>query len=161
MLQLLTINGSRFNDAAYIETRVAAVPAPDRGSLRTALRYLYLNDGPHNLPAKRLRSAKAHLEAAELLVIRWLFTRTNGRLRNSFGTPALRAARLARYRCQECGFPDIRVLNLDHVDGRVEGTPFACLCANCHTIKSRAQDWTGTKRVRRANAPSTLRQSSI
>jgi hypothetical protein len=36
-------------------------------------------------------------------------------------------------------------MNLDHVNGRVAGTPFACLCANCHTIKSRANDWNGEK----------------
>ena len=151
MLQLLAIDDSRFNDAARIETRVATVTVPDRGALRTVLRYLYLDDGPVNLPAKRLRSAKAHLEAAELLVIRWLFTRTNGSLRSSYGAPSLQAARRARYRCQECGFPDVRVLNLDHVDGRVAGTPFTCLCANCHTIKSRAKDWTGTKRASAAH----------
>ena len=41
---------------------------------------------------------------------------------------------------------DVRVLSLDHVEGRVQGTPFACLWANCHTLKSRRVDWTGRPR---------------
>jgi hypothetical protein len=28
-------------------------------------------------------------------------------------------------------------LQLDHVKGRVPDTPFACLCANCHTLRHR------------------------
>jgi hypothetical protein len=98
-----------------------------------------------NLPRERLLRAERHLEAAERIVIRWLYTRTNGNLRSSYGASALRAARASRYRCQECNFGDVRVLNLDHVNGRVAGSPFACLCANCHTIKSRKSDWTGEK----------------
>src|SRR5262249_44205084 len=115
------------------------------GSLRTALGYLYKDDGPVNLPRDRLRVAEPHLEAAETIVIRWLYTRTNGSLRSSYGAAALRAARASRYRCEVCKFADVRVLNLDHVNGRVTGTPFACLCANCHTLKSRESDWTGEK----------------
>lgn len=145
MPELLVIDGSRFNDNSYIESRTVAVPAADRGSLRTALSYLYKDDGPVNLPRDRLLAAELHLEAAERLVIRWLYTRTNGKLRSTYGAVALRAARASRYRCEVCDFADVRVLNLDHVKGRVAGTPFACLCANCHTIKSRATDWTGEK----------------
>lgn len=145
MPELIAIESSRFNDDEYIESRALAVPVPDRGSLRTALSYLYKDHGPVNLPRDRLRIAEPHLEAAERLIIRWLYTRTNGNLRSSYGAAALRAARTSRYRCEVCEFTDVRVLNLDHVNGRVAGTPFACLCANCHTIKSRARDWTGEK----------------
>ena len=145
MIEPLTIDSSRFNNTDLIEDRVASVA--DKGSLRTALRYLYLDDGPLNLPPKRRKAAERFLDAAEVMVIRWLATRTNGRLKKSYGAAALRAARLARYRCQECGFPEVRVLNLDHIDGRVVGTAFACLCANCHTIKSRKSDWTGVRQV--------------
>jgi hypothetical protein len=148
MLELIAIDGSRFNDDGYIESRTATLPVADRGSLRTALGYLYKDDGPVNLPRDRLLVAEPHLEAAERLVIRSLYTRTNGNLRSSYGAAALRAARGGRYRCEVCKFADVRVLNLDHVKGRVAGTPFACLCANCHTIKSRASDWTGAKAKR-------------
>jgi hypothetical protein len=68
--ELITIDGSRFNDDGYIESRIANVPLADRGSLRTALDYLYNDDGPVNLPRDRLHVAEPHLEAAELIVIR-------------------------------------------------------------------------------------------
>lgn len=139
------IDSTRFNVPEYIESRVMIVPVPDRGSLRTALSYLYQDDGPINLPRERLLAADPHFEPAERIVVRWLYTRTNGNLRSSYGASALRAARSSRYRCEVCGFQDVRVLNLDHVKGRVTDTPFACLCANCHTIKSRESDWTGEK----------------
>jgi hypothetical protein len=145
MLELITIDGSRFNDDGYIESRIANAPVADRSSLRTALGYLYRDNGPVNLPRDRLHVAEPHLEAAELLVMRWLYTRTTGNLRSSYGAAALLAARGSRYRCEVCQFGDVRVLNLDHVKGHVVGTPFACLCANCHAIKSRASDWTGQK----------------
>jgi hypothetical protein len=145
MTEPLTIALGRFNDDVDLEARVAAVPLADRGSLRTALGYLYKDDGPVNLPRDRLLAAEPYLDAAERLVIRWLYTRTNGNLRAAYGAAALRAARCSRYRCEVCGFEDVRVLNLDHVNGRVADTPFSCLCANCHTIKSREKDWTGER----------------
>jgi hypothetical protein len=144
--ELIAIVGSRFDDHGYIESRIAIVPDGDRGSLRTALSYLYKEDGPVNLPRDRLLAAEPYLDDAERLVIRWLYTRTNGNLRSTYGAGALRAARASRYRCEVCGFADVRVLNLDHVHGHVAGTPIACLCANCHTIKSRKRDWTGEER---------------
>lgn len=132
-----------FNNDSLIKVRVAAAPAAEQGALCTALRYVYKDDGPINLPRSRLLIAEPYLNPAERIVIRWLYTRTNGRLRKSYGAGALRAARSSRYRCQVCDFNDVRVLNIDHVDGHVAGTPFACLCANCHTIKSRENDWSG------------------
>lgn len=147
MIVLLTIDPTRFNDEIWIAARVATVPAADQGSLRTALRYLYMDDGPINLPLPRRRLAEPYLDDAKRIIIRWLATRTNGKLRATYGSASLRAARSSRYRCSECQFADVRTLNLDHVSGRVAGTTFACLCANCHAIKSRKADWTGQKRV--------------
>ena len=145
MRELLSIDRRRFNNDRHIENRVALVRTSDRGSLRSALLFLYIDNGPRNLPRKRLLVAEPYLEPAEQLVVRWLYTRTNGRLRSKYGATALIAARASRYRCSVCKFADVRVLNLDHVSGRVDGTAFACLCANCHTIKSRKSDWTGIK----------------
>ena len=138
----LTIDASRFGDSELIESRVAQLPADEQGSFRTALKYLYLDDGPINLPRDRLKISEPHLDPAEHIVIRWLYTRTNGSERKNYGRNALLAARAARYRCESCDFADVRVLNLDHVHGRDSDLDeFACLCANCHTIKSRANDW--------------------
>lgn len=145
MPDTISIDFEAFNNDARVDDRVAAVDVAARGALRTALNYLYKDDGPINLPRDRLLTAEPHLGPAEKIVIRWLYTRTNGSLRKSYGADALRAARSSRYRCEVCGFSDVRVLNIDHVDGRVEGTAFACLCANCHTIKSRESDWSGEK----------------
>jgi hypothetical protein len=145
MGKLLSIEADRFNNDHHLETRLAVVPPSHRGALRTALGYLYNDNGPINLPRDRLLLAEVYLEEAERLIIRWLYTRTNGNLRSAYGAVALRAARASRYRCEVCGFADVRVLNLDHVNGRVADTPFKCLCANCHTIKSRENDWTGEK----------------
>jgi hypothetical protein len=109
MRELIAIDAGRFNDDAYIEARAAAAPAGDGGSLRTALSYLYKDDGPVNLPRERLLSASPHLDDAERVVMRWLYTRTNGSERKNYGAKALLAARRARYRCEACGFPDVRV----------------------------------------------------
>ena len=142
------INLTRFDSEAYIEGRVSVTPQNIQGSLRTTLSYLYLTDGPINLPKDRFDLAFDHLEPAERIVARWLYIRTNGNLRATYGRKALLAARTSRYRCDQCGFSDVRTLNLDHIQGRVADSSFACLCANCHTIKSRQHDWTGApKRI--------------
>lgn len=143
----LVIDAEAFNNDSLIEARVSVVGVDAQGALRTALRFLYQDKGPLNLPRQRLIVADEFLDDAERIVIRWLFTRTNGSLRKTYGSAALLAARVSRYRCEVCAFPDVRVLNIDHVDGRVLGTSFACLCANCHAIKSRKHDWTGRKVV--------------
>jgi hypothetical protein len=148
MREVLSIDRRRFNNDRHIANRTLMAETPHRGALRSALLYLYMDNGPRNLPRKRLLLAAPYLEVAECLVARWLYTRTNGRLRSQYGAAALIAARTSRYRCSECNFADVRVLNLDHIDGRIIGTGFACLCANCHTIKSRKSDWTGTKLLR-------------
>ena len=136
------IPGTRFNNRRYLERRVRWADAESQGALRSALRFLYESRGPENLPRDRLRRAQPYFEPRELIVSRWLYTRTNGSLRKRYGKAALQAARRARYRCQECGYSDVRALNLDHVSGH-SSDRFAYLCANCHTIKSRQVDWTG------------------
>jgi hypothetical protein len=135
----------RFDSADYIETRVSDEPLV-AGLLRTTLRYLYLSDGPINLPRDRLKASKPFLEPAELVLACWLHTRTNGSERKNYGAPALRAARRQRYRCEHCGHADVRVLHLDHIEGRKRQGDFACLCANCHMLKSRERDWSGRAR---------------
>jgi len=140
--QKYVIPQDRFDNPDYIEHRVRALPISSQGALRTALRYLYLSNGPVNLPRKRLKIAESFLDPAELMLVRWLYTRTNGKERRNYGANALIQARFAHYRCERCGFPDVRTIELDHVRGIV-GKTFSCLCANCHTTKSRKEDWTG------------------
>ena len=66
-------------------------------------------------------------------------------LKKDYGANSLIAARNAKYKCQnaECGFSDVRSLELDHVNGKKSKYTaiFACLCANCHNIKSFTHDW--------------------
>ncbi len=135
------IEVARFNSAVFIGERLGSAPAGVQSALATVLRYLYDDGGPVNLPRDRLRIAFDSLEPAEKIVVRWLYTRTNGKLRKTYGQDALKAARAARYRCQLCGYADVRALHIDHIEGRVANATFACLCANCHMIKSREQDW--------------------
>jgi hypothetical protein len=137
----------RFDNSKYIEDRVAAAPPEAAGSLRTALSYLYLISGPVNLPRPRLKTSEPFLDPAEIVIARWLQTRTNGSQRKNFGAPALRAARCQRYRCEQCGHEDVRKLHLDHINGRKNSGGFACLCANCHMIKSRIYDWSGCEKA--------------
>jgi hypothetical protein len=138
-----------FDNLAAIGKRASAAPELV-GKLRTTLGYLYLDGGPKNLPRATLRACVHLLTPAEKVVTLWLQSRTNGHLRRNYGHASALAAKRARYRCEGCGFADVRALNLDHVDGR-GSKAFRCLCANCHAIKSRAHDWTG--RARESGAP--------
>ncbi|MBZ4376073.1 hypothetical protein [Corallococcus sp. AS-1-6] len=143
------IPSERFDNPSFIKGRVEAAPSAVQGSLKTALCYLYETQGPTNLPRARLKAAEPHLEARERLVARQLYTRTNGSERKNYGKNALHAARRARYRCEDCGFPDVRCWHLDHVEGRkVPLSTFRFLCGNCHMIKSRLKDWATSKAVK-------------
>lgn len=142
----LIINETRFNNRLLIEERVEAVEHASRTALGIALRFIYLDDGPLNISRDKMIVAEVLLDDAERLVLRSLYNLTKGDRRGTYGPGAARVARASRYRCQECEFPDVRTLTIDHVKGRVAGTPFACLCSNCHSIKSRRDDWTGRKR---------------
>lgn len=136
----------RFDNEKYIEERISKVPENDRRKLKSVLAYLYLEDGPVNLTNDKYGVIEKYLEEVEIIVAKWLKTRTNGSLRKSYGSRAMLQAKKAKYRCEICGYADVRALHIDHVDGRVEDTDFACLCANCHNIKSREYDWDGSKR---------------
>jgi hypothetical protein len=141
-----TIPCDRFESGDYIAQRTSAVPLAARGSVKTALSYLYLISGPVNLPRERLKTAEPFMEPRERVLLRWLYTRTNGNLRSTYGAKALLAARKSHFRCCMCGYADVRALHIDHVDGRTAETACSCLCANCHNIKSRASDWSGERR---------------
>jgi hypothetical protein len=136
---------NRFENLPYIEQRIGLAPSPARGSLKTVLRYLYMSAGPTHLPAARFKASLPYLERVEEMLARWLRTRTDGRLKKRYGVNALKRARSAHYRCETCGFADVRALHLDHVYGLGQKV-FACLCANCHNVKSREHDWSGKKR---------------
>jgi len=133
----------RFDNSLYIDERLAKVGSDVVGALRSAFSYLYLTDGPTNLQRQRLKASEPYLEPAEKMLARWLQTRTNGSERKNYGKAALLAARRQRYRCEHCGHADVRVLHLDHVKGHANHDEFACLCANCHMLKSRKFDWSG------------------
>ena len=108
--------------------------------------YLYLADGPTNLRNPQYRDAEPYLKPYEIILSRYLKSRTNGTARRAYGKPALHHVRGVGYQCECCGYRDVRVLNLDHVHGRGQEV-FFLLCANCHNIKSRMFDWLGTKRA--------------
>ncbi len=137
-----TIPRNRFNNEKYINNRIEKVPDHVRGSVATILKYLYHTDGPTNAPPDRYKQSLPFLEKREVLLLKWLRTRTNGKLRKTYGKNSLIAARNAFYRCEKCKYPDVRVLNLDHIHGK-NSYEFSCLCANCHSIKSRKYDWVG------------------
>ncbi len=115
-------------------------------SLKLVLSYLYLTGGPLNLRNPQYNPCAELLSPAELVMTRYLKTRTNGNGRRHYGQAALRAARKAKYRCEACSNGDVRVLVLDHVNGRTDVKNFFMFCADCHQIKSRLFDWTGKKR---------------
>jgi len=137
---------NRFDNKLFIIKRVGEANISVAGSLKSTLSYLYFSDGPKNLPRERLKVSESYLEPREIVLARWLQTRTNGSLRSKYGVKALLAARSSRYKCASCGFADIRALHLDHVEGHTADTEFACLCANCHNIKSREHDWSGERK---------------
>ncbi|WP_157823896.1 HNH endonuclease [Melittangium boletus] len=149
------IPSERFDNPSLIQGRVDAAPSSVQGCLKTALRYLYETQGPTNLESDRRKVAWDFLEEREQIVARWLSSRTNGSERKNYGKGALHAARNARYRCADCGFPDVRCLQLDHVEGRKDPlSTFRCLCANCHQLKSRKKDWVARTVVKAVKANS-------
>lgn len=133
------------NNPELIVQRVERAPAKSRSALRLVLSYLYLIDGPTNLHNQQYREAEPYLEQYEIILSRYLKNRTNGNGRQTYGKPALHHMRSVGYQCECCAYQDVRVLNLDHAQGRSEAV-FFLLCANCHAIKSRIFDWLGKKR---------------
>ena len=130
----------RFNNGQYIDCRVEKVTEQQKIPLQRALRYLYARSAGKNITRAKIKPAWQALEPAERIVIHWLQTRTNGKLRWAYGHPVAAEAKSAKFRCRACGQGDVRTLQLDHVKGR-KIKVFRCLCANCHQIKSRRHNW--------------------
>ncbi|MHB8128957.1 MAG: hypothetical protein ACYDEX_08160 [Mobilitalea sp.] len=131
----------RFNNQLHIEERVSSIPKEHQNLFHAVLDYLYNDNGTTNMADNKNHIIEMYLDNTEKIVAKWLKTRTNGSKKRRYGYKSLLSARSARYRCSVCGFPDIRVLELDHIDKDNPDTDFACLCANCHNIKSREMDW--------------------
>lgn len=134
------------NNAGLIDGRVNEVPPAARSAVRLVLSYLYPPDGPTNLKNPQYSVAEPYLKPYEVILARYLKSRTNGTGRREYGKPALLHMRKVGYRCECCGFDDVRTLNLDHVYGRGRQV-FLLLCSNCHNIKSRQFDWLGKSRI--------------
>jgi len=141
-----SIAPSLLDNAEAIEVRCRGLDKTVAASLSLTLRYLYLTDGPINLRNPQFNPCAELLSPAELVMVRYLKSRTNGGGRRHYGEAALRAARKAKYRCEACSNGDVRVLVLDHALGSKDVKNFFMFCADCHQIKSRLFDWTGKKR---------------
>jgi hypothetical protein len=139
------VPAGHLNNVELIERRVKDIPAEAQSALRLVLSYLYLIDGPPNLRNPQYLRAEPYLTPYEVILSRYLKSRTNGTGRRAYGKPALHHMRKVGYRCECCGFQDVRALNLDHVYGKGQQV-FLLLCANCHNIKSRQFDWLGKSR---------------
>jgi hypothetical protein len=150
---------SHLNNPELIEKQVQEAPEESRPALRLVLSYLYIQDGPTNLRNPQYRLAEPYLRPYEVVMGRYLKSRTNGTGRRVYGKPALHHVRKVGYKCECCGFQDVRALHLDHAHGR-EHSVFFLLCANCHNIKSRLFDWLGEKRVVRGTEPEVPADSS-
>jgi hypothetical protein len=136
------IDDAMFDNVSSIANRVAAADQAHRAGLRHVLERLYLSQGAVNISADKLALAKIYLSVAERIVVNLL----RG-WRTRYGAAAFIEGRRSRYRCSKCSFPDVRVLHCDHVQRENPMTPVACMCANCHNIKSREVDWTGKMSV--------------
>lgn len=75
---VFVIPEDRIGSLEMLEKRVGEAKTEDQGSLRTTLSYLYLPNGPINLPKDRFDKAAPYLEQRELIIARWCRTRTNG-----------------------------------------------------------------------------------
>ena len=157
------VDETLIGDGDSIEARVAVVAESDRDALRRTLGYLYLEDGPLSIARDSKTQAEQHLTPVELFVFRWLYKRTDGKLRRFYGPGTLEAVKRSRYRCEKCGFADVRALNIEKADydEEVGRERFACLCANCNTVQARAKEMAAivSNRERAAHADDERRSS--
>ena len=125
-----------------IHERAIRIADSEREPLGLVLGYLYLHDGPRSITRDHKTRAEPNLTPVELFIFQWLYKRTDGKLRRFYGPDALQAAKRSRFRCEECGFADVRALNLEKIaqDDETDGTRFACLCANCNTVRARVKE---------------------
>ncbi|MDP1586403.1 MAG: HNH endonuclease signature motif containing protein [Prosthecobacter sp.] len=135
------------NNDELITSRVEAAMPDARSSLRLVLSYLFKSNGPTNLRNRQYSAAKPYLTNYENSLACYLKSRTNGNGRRAYGKAGLMAMRRSAYRCEVCGEGDVRLLVLDHANGRDDVETFFVLCANCHQLKSRLFDWTGKKKA--------------
>lgn len=138
------IPAKRANSSSYVKRRLSTVPQEIAMVLGRCLRYLYLDK--RSIDRKTIRHAEASLEPPERLLIRYLQTRSSGSEKKRYGHAAVAEAKAAKFRCRDCGCSDVRVLTLDHVHGKGSKV-FRLLCANCHQLKSRMQDWVGSTKA--------------
>lgn len=140
-------------DENIVKDRARLVADADKARcVFLALKYLYLS-GKLNMQKRLMNSAMPFLEPSEQLMLRYLFNRSNGGLRQRYGHAAVAEAKASKFCCRDCGFGDVRTLTLDHVEGR-GAKQFRMLCANCHQIKSREKEW-------KASGLSAARLSSV
>ena len=144
------------NGGALTERINTVLDVASRVALAKVLRYLYLEEGVvvaglssvMNMYKPAILLAEPYLSAAEIIMVRYLATRTSGSERKNYGTLSVHRMRQARYSCEDCGSPDARTLVLDHTKGRkVVPIDLKVLCASCHQIKSRVHDWSGKARA--------------
>lgn len=136
------IEATTIGDRGSIEARVAEVTESERETLNLALSYLYLADGPGSISRDAKSQSEQHLTPVELFVLQWLHKRTDGKLRHIYGSEALTAVKRSHYRCERCGFADVRALNIEKTecDEASAQQRFSCLCANCNTVAARAKE---------------------
>ena len=127
-----------------IATRLTTIEEAKRESVGAVLRYLFVSGGPKNITREQKTAAETELTPVEQFVLQWLHKRTDGKLRRHYGPGVLSAVKRALYRCERCGFADVRALNLERQrvdEASVERkNSFICICANCHTVESRAKE---------------------
>lgn len=142
------IDVEQIKNQELLQKRIDGVEKKFKNELCKILRYLYSDNAKGTLSKgvhfKHVSSH--HLSKAEKKILSWFYTRTNGRLKKSYGPNSIICVKHANFRCCWCQNPDVRVLQIDHVTGRKDesGSPkriffpwdFQCLCANCHTIKT-------------------------
>jgi Zn finger protein HypA/HybF involved in hydrogenase expression len=123
----------RFNNPAYIEERIKNVT--NKTLFKNILEYLYYDDCTLGFNNKKLNYI-CNLEQAEQILVNQLRKYTDGGKKDNGGYKALIQARKVRYRCEKCGYPDVRVMEVDHVTGKKDpNTEYAYLCSNCHRVK--------------------------
>ena len=141
------IPADSLNNFPRIEKRIEKIPETNgQIAMDMVLNYLYMQTGRVSLTTRIYRFAEPWLTDAERILIKYLKSRTNGVGRKAYGVEALRYMQEKKFRCEICDEGDVRCLNLDHRKSRHEKS-FYLFCANCHHIKSRLFDWSGTKKA--------------
>jgi len=135
------IDASWIDGEDLIDARLAKIDEGSREAVQLVLRYLFVKDGPVSIEKSVKALAEEHLSPVERFVFQWLHKRTDGKLRRHYGPAVLDAVKRSRYQCEQCGFRDVRALNLEKAETSNEDNPaFVCLCANCNTVAARKKE---------------------